>query len=83
MNEPQYLNWDPNDNGQQKADASKIHNGYDDMINMVYFAWVEADSKSDTFKRWFNEGDADNVKKVLEKIIDPKGVGQANPLMTQ
>ncbi|KAL8652672.1 MAG: hypothetical protein Q9210_002548 [Variospora velana] len=50
---------------------------------MVYFAWVEADRKSDTFKRWFDEGDADNVKKVLEKIVDPKGVGQANPLMTQ
>ena len=83
MNEPQYLNWDPNDNGQQKADAGKIHNGHDDMINMVYFAWVEADRKSDIFKRWFDEGDADNVKRVLEKIVDPRGVGQANPLMTQ
>ena len=83
MNEPQYINWDPNDNGQQKADAGKVHNGYDDMINMVYFAWVEANGKSDTFKRWFDEGDADNVKKVLEKIVDPTGVGQANPLMTQ
>lgn len=82
MNEPQYLNWDPNDDGQ-KADALKIHNGYADMINMVYFAWREADSKSDTFKRWFDEGDADNVKKVLEKIVNPTGVGQANPLMTQ
>lgn len=53
------------------------------MLNMVYFAWVEANSKSVTFKRWFDEGDADNVKKVLEKILDPNGVGQANPLMTQ
>ena len=53
------------------------------MINMVYFAWKEADSKSDTFKRWFDEGDADNVKKVLEKIVDPTGVGSANPLMKQ
>lgn len=83
VNEPQYLNWYPNDNGQQKADAGKIHNGYADMINMVYFAWVEADKNSNTFKRWFDQGDADNVKKVLEKILDPKGVGQANPLMTQ
>lgn len=37
---------------------------------MVTLAWNEADGKTDTFKRWFDENDADNVKKVLERVVD-------------
>ena len=59
-----WLGWDPRDQSQ-KNDAVKLHSAYDDKLNMVYFAWREADAKSDTFKLWFDEGDADNVKKGL------------------
>lgn len=51
------------------------------MVNMIYFAWKEADAKSDIFKRWFAESDSENVKKVLERIVDTKGVGNAVPMM--
>ena len=51
------------------------------MVNMIYFAWKEADARSATFKRWFDEADAEHVKSVLSKIVDPDGVGQAAPLM--
>lgn len=51
------------------------------MTNMVAFAWREADSKTETFKRWFDEADADNVKKVLEKVVSSQGVQQPTVLM--
>ena len=48
---------------------------------MVAFAWTEADQKTDSFKRWFDEGDADNVKKVLERLITPTGIQQPTEQM--
>ena len=48
---------------------------------MIYFALQEADAVSDTFKRWFDAGDAQNVKNVLQKMFDPSGVGQPTTLM--
>ncbi|KAI4116552.1 MAG: hypothetical protein LQ338_007691 [Usnochroma carphineum] len=80
LNEFSWHEWDPNDSGQ-KSDAVKIHNAYNDMTNMVAFAWREADSKTETFKRWFDEADADNVKKVLEKVVSSQGVQQPTVLM--
>jgi hypothetical protein len=80
-NEFSWLGWDPTATDAQRDDGVKLHNAYSDMLNMVYFAWKEADAKSATFKRWFDEGDADNVKNVLTKILDPAGVGQATELM--
>ena len=81
LNEFMWEGWDPNDNGQ-KADALKIHNAYNsDWTQMVYFALKEADAASDTFKRWFDAGDAQNVKNVLQKMFDPSGVGNPTTLM--
>ena len=81
LNEFSWEGWDPNDNGQQ-ADATKIHNAYNnDWTQMIYFALQEADAVSDTFKRWFDPGDAQNVKNVLQKMFDPSGVGQPTTLM--
>lgn len=80
QNEFSWHGWDPNDNGQ-KADAQKIHDAYDDWTNMVAFAWTEADQKTDSFKRWFDEGDADNVKKVLERLITRTGIQQPTEQM--
>ncbi|KAL1594347.1 hypothetical protein SLS60_010107 [Paraconiothyrium brasiliense] len=80
-NEFSWSGWDPNDTGTQRDDGVKIHNAYDDMLNMIYFAWQEANAKSDTFKRWFDESDSGNVVKVLERMFNPSGVGQATELM--
>lgn len=80
-NEFLYEGWDPSDPGQA-ADALKIHNSYNDWANMIYFALQEADAVSDTFKRWFDAGDAQNVKNVFLKMFDPSGVGQPTTLMT-
>lgn len=41
------------------------------MIQLAWCAWDEADRNTESFKRWFDEGDRDNVKKVMEKIVGP------------
>jgi len=61
--------WDPTD-AAQRADAEKIHNSYLIMQEMVVLAYKEAEAQSTTFKRWFGPKDADNVKKVLGRIVD-------------
>ncbi|KAF2726568.1 hypothetical protein EJ04DRAFT_599123 [Polyplosphaeria fusca] len=84
-NDFSWENWDPQDTETQQADGRKIFRSWIDMQEMVYYAWQEADAKSDTLKRWFDEADADSVKKVLERVIDPKVVvnnlGAVTPLM--
>ena len=79
-NEFSWHGWDPTDQGQ-KADALKIHNAYDTWTNMIAFAWREADHKTDTFKRWFDESNAQDVKNVLEKMVSQSGIQQPTPLM--
>ncbi|KAF2733896.1 hypothetical protein EJ04DRAFT_564753 [Polyplosphaeria fusca] len=80
-NDFSWLDWDPQDQGTQKAEGQKIYSAWGDMQYMIYFAWKEADKKSTIFKRWFDEADADNVKKVLERIVDFSGAGSPTPLM--
>ena len=41
----------------------------------------EANAKSEIFKRWFAEKDSDNVLKVVERLIDDSGVGNAQARM--
>lgn len=36
---------------------------------MVAFAWTEADQVTDTFKRWFDASNAQDVKNVIEKMM--------------
>lgn len=48
---------------------------------MIAFAWREADQKTDTFKRWFDENNAQDVKNVLEKMVSQGGLQQPTPLM--
>lgn len=79
-NEFQWHGWDPNDQGQ-KADALRIHNAYNDWSNMIAFAWREADQVTETFKRWFDASNAQDVKKVLEKMVSQSGVQQPTDLM--
>ena len=81
LNEFKWHDWDPQDLGQ-KADGVRIHNAYDDFTNMVAFAWREADQVTDTFKRWFDASNAQDVKNVLEKMVSQSGVQQPTPLMT-
>lgn len=81
-NEFLYEGWNPSDQGQA-ANALKIHNGYNDWANMIYFVLKEADAVSDTFKRWFDAGDAQKVKSVFLKMLDPSGVGKPTTLMTR
>jgi hypothetical protein len=50
---------------------------------MIYFALQEAEAVSDTFKRWFDAGDAQNVKNVYLKMFDNSGIGQPTTLMTR
>ena len=80
LNEFRWHGWDPNDQGQ-KADAEKIHSAYDDWANMIAFAWREADQITDTFKRWFDESNAQDVKNVLERMVSQSGVQQPTELM--
>jgi hypothetical protein len=61
--------WDPT-NAAQRADAEKIHDSYPIMQQMVVLVYKEPEAKSTTFKRWFGPEDADNVKKVLGRIVD-------------
>ncbi|MCJ1264481.1 hypothetical protein MMC22_004353 [Lobaria immixta] len=49
----------------------------------IYFALQEADAVSDTFKRWFDASNAQDVKNVFLKMFDPSGVGQPTTLMTR
>ena len=80
LNEFRWHGWDSNDQGQ-RANAEKIHTAYDDWANMVAFAWREADQKTDTFKRWFDESNAQDVKNVLERMVSQSGVQQPTELM--
>lgn len=48
---------------------------------MIYFALKEVDAVRDTFKRWFDAGDAQKVKEVLQKMFHLSGVGQPTTLM--
>lgn len=50
---------------------------------MIYFALREADAVSDTFKRWFDAGDAQNVKSVFLKMFDPSCVREPTTLIEQ
>jgi hypothetical protein len=63
-------NWDPTNTGADRAQGQQLHDAYVHVKAMAVYAWQEADKKSLTFKRWFAEADADNVKKVLERIMD-------------
>ena len=65
----QWENWKPK-NANDKRDGEMIHNAYTNMKGMAVYAWHEADGKTETFKRWFAEADADKVKKVFERIMD-------------
>ena len=49
---------------------------------MIYFALQEVNAVSDTFKRWFDASNAQDVKNVFLKMFDPSGVGQPTALMT-
>lgn len=50
---------------------------------MVAFAWAEADQVTDTFKRWFDASNAQDVKNVLEKMMTGfAGIPQPTPMMT-
>jgi hypothetical protein len=60
--------WDPT-NAAQRADAEKIHDSYPIMQQMVVLVYKEPEGKSTTFKRWFGPEDADNVKKVLGRVV--------------
>ena len=84
-NEMKYLGYEANEKdpkyNDHKAIASKLHRGFEDMVHLAKLAYDEADKKSDIFKRWFNEGDAEKVKSVFQKIVDPTGTGSATPLM--
>jgi hypothetical protein len=61
--------WDPT-NAAQSAHAEKIHDSYPIMHEIVVLAYKEPEAKSTTFKRWFGPKDADNVKKVLGRIVE-------------
>lgn len=50
---------------------------------MISFAWREADQVTATFKRWFDEANAPDVKKVLEKLVSQTGIQQPTPLMKE
>lgn len=50
---------------------------------MVAFAWTEADQMTDTFKRWFDASNAQDVKNVLEKMMTGfAGIPQPTSMMT-
>jgi hypothetical protein len=62
--------WNDHDTGAEYADAQKLPEAYATIKEMVADAWYEADAKTPTFKRWFAESDAGNVKKGLERGKD-------------
>ena len=74
-----YLGYDPK-NDDHKAIATKLHDGFNDMLLLAKLGYNEADKKSTVFKRWFDESHADQIKAVFEKIVDPVS-GSATPLM--
>lgn len=69
-NEMSWKGWDSNNGGADRVQGQHIHDTYSAVKAMTVYAWHEADGKTATFKRWFSESDADNVKKVLEQIMD-------------
>lgn len=64
-----WQNWDAKD-ATQRNDAERIHDSYSIMQEMVVLAYKEAEAQSTTFKRWFGTKNADDVKKVLARIVD-------------
>ncbi|CAD6579778.1 MAG: hypothetical protein ASARMPRED_009247 [Alectoria sarmentosa] len=55
-----------------------------DWGNMVAFAWNEANQVTDTFKRWFDASNAQDVQNVLERMMAGfAGLPQPVPMMTQ
>lgn len=80
LNEFGWDGWDPH-NLTQSANAAKIHGSWKDMIDMIAFAWQEADRVSDTFKRWFDASDAQDVKNVLERMFVSTADPRPTPLM--
>ncbi|KAF2833771.1 hypothetical protein CC86DRAFT_389905 [Ophiobolus disseminans] len=74
--------WNPQDTGTERDEGRRIHDDYTTMKEMAIFAWREADAKTATFKRWFAESDAQNVKNVLGRIMDMSlTVPEAHPRM--
>jgi hypothetical protein len=65
-----WINWDPKTTGVQRDDGRKLHDAYPAFKDMDVYAWHEANAKTPTFKRWFAESDAENVKNVLGSIVD-------------
>jgi hypothetical protein len=75
--------WNPQDTFTERDDGMRLHDVYESMEEMTVLAWREADAKTATFKRWFAESVADNVKNVLGRIIDMTlPVPEAQPRLT-
>lgn len=70
--EMRWRGWNPQaaEDAPERLNAIAIHAAYDTMKEMTVLAWQEAEAKTATFKRWFAEADAENVKNVLGQIVD-------------
>jgi hypothetical protein len=65
-----WKNWNAEDTDIERTKGLRLHDAYAIMKQMVVNAWPAADARAPTFKRRFDEADADNVKNVLGRIMD-------------
>ncbi|KAH5645502.1 hypothetical protein HBI51_111200 [Parastagonospora nodorum] len=73
-NEMRWKGWDMPGTIADRTDGKQLHDAYLEMETLAVYAWQEADAKTPTFKRWFAEADSENVKKVSERMVDPKAL---------
>lgn len=85
-NEFSYYGWNAANQSEEeitteRANAEKLHKAFWDINDMMHFALQEIDTNSDIFKRWFDEDDAGDVKRVFLRMYDPDGIDWASARM--